>query len=58
MDRNALAALVVFLYALILFTVLRVAGSALGNGSIRSREYMIMIATFAVLAGIAIRIVW
>jgi hypothetical protein len=57
-NHNALSALIVVTYAFGLDTVLRIAGAALANGSISSRVYRALIAAFAVLAGIVIKIVW
>ena len=58
MDHYALAALIVFIYAFGLVTVLKVGRTALSNASISSRVYLALIATFAVLAAIVIRIIW
>jgi hypothetical protein len=57
-DHNALAALIVFTYAFGLDAVLRVAGRALANGSISSRVYRVLIAAFAILAAVVIKVVW
>jgi hypothetical protein len=57
-DHYALAASIVFVYAFGLYTVLRVTGTALANGSISSRVCRALIAAFAILAAIVIKIVW
>jgi len=57
-DHYALAGSIVFVYAFGLDTVLRVAGTALANGSISLRVYRALIAAFAILAAIVIKIVW
>jgi hypothetical protein len=57
-DHYALVALIVLIYASGLDAVLRAAGRALANRSITSRVYRALIAAFAIVAAIVIKIVW